>query len=638
MDVFVEPFVQAALAGGRRRDAGRRGAGAAGAQHGLRRRAGRRCARAARRRARSGRARHPVASLDELAGVARSSRPTAAVVASQGHYDEEALETLLRAGVPYVGPGRLPQAGRDSPAPARRKRRARRRGHAESGRTRPGGAGRAEVALSILAEIVQSPSARATRRPRPPPPCDDAVDRCCGMSVDVASARQTAEITASVYYFCCARAARGSSRRRRHIRRPPMTNAAALHDRFRDAGSSSRGVRDGAPDHARAREAAADRGPAGVGKTESAKVLAEVLGTELIRLQCYEGLDAMSALYEWNYPRQMLHARLERNRRASLEEREARSSASNSCSSGRCSRRSRATDRPCCSSTKSTGQTKRSRRFSSKCSPNGRSRSPSSGHPRPAQAARDPHQQSHARAVRRAAPALPVPLAAVSVARPGDRDPRRAESRAVGAAAPDRAAHAGAARPAAAEGARRGREPRLGDGADEPAPRSPRARTLAQTLGCVLKVHEDHAVCTTTSRARADAGRRPGPLESGGYSLGTDFGFGSVSRRAVDVPFASLPENLVAFGADPAPRHGFRSGLVSSHDAARRPRHRRACRPAVGPPRASRDPERQRCRRTVFDQAFDAFFFPAAAALRLEQMPSSRREPGRTPTAERSRC
>ena len=44
-------------------------------------------------------------------------------------------------------------------------------------------------------------------------------------------------------------------------------------------------------------------GPAGVGKTESAKVLAEVLGTDLIRLQCYEGLDAMAALYEWNYPR-----------------------------------------------------------------------------------------------------------------------------------------------------------------------------------------------------------------------------------------------------------------------------------------------------------------------------------------------
>ena len=64
-------------------------------------------------------------------------------------------------------------------------------------------------------------------------------------------------------------------------------------------------------------------GPAGVGKTESAKVLAEVLGTRLIRLQCYEGLDAMAALYEWNYPRQMLHARLSETEGSSVEQREA---------------------------------------------------------------------------------------------------------------------------------------------------------------------------------------------------------------------------------------------------------------------------------------------------------------------------
>jgi MoxR-like ATPase len=51
-------------------------------------------------------------------------------------------------------------------------------------------------------------------------------------------------------------------------------------------------------------------GEAGVGKTEVAKVLAEALGRPLIRLQCYEGLDAAAALYEWNYPRQMLEIRL----------------------------------------------------------------------------------------------------------------------------------------------------------------------------------------------------------------------------------------------------------------------------------------------------------------------------------------
>ena len=51
-------------------------------------------------------------------------------------------------------------------------------------------------------------------------------------------------------------------------------------------------------------------GEAGVGKTEVAKVLAHTLDTPLIRLQCYEGLDASTALYEWNYARQILHIRM----------------------------------------------------------------------------------------------------------------------------------------------------------------------------------------------------------------------------------------------------------------------------------------------------------------------------------------
>src|SRR5882762_10797571 len=51
-------------------------------------------------------------------------------------------------------------------------------------------------------------------------------------------------------------------------------------------------------------------GEAGVGKTEIAKVLAVALGRRLIRLQCYEGLDIASAVYEWNYPRQMIEIRL----------------------------------------------------------------------------------------------------------------------------------------------------------------------------------------------------------------------------------------------------------------------------------------------------------------------------------------
>jgi MoxR-like ATPase len=51
-------------------------------------------------------------------------------------------------------------------------------------------------------------------------------------------------------------------------------------------------------------------GEAGVGKTEIAKVVARVLDRELVRLQCYEGLDIASAVYEWNYPRQMIEIRL----------------------------------------------------------------------------------------------------------------------------------------------------------------------------------------------------------------------------------------------------------------------------------------------------------------------------------------
>ena len=61
-------------------------------------------------------------------------------------------------------------------------------------------------------------------------------------------------------------------------------------------------------------------GEAGVGKTEAAKSLALVLDTPLVRLQCYEGIDAAEALYEWNYPRQLLSIRLADSRGAPLAE------------------------------------------------------------------------------------------------------------------------------------------------------------------------------------------------------------------------------------------------------------------------------------------------------------------------------
>lgn len=61
-------------------------------------------------------------------------------------------------------------------------------------------------------------------------------------------------------------------------------------------------------------------GEAGVGKTQSAAALAEYLDTPLIRLQCYEGIDAAEALYEWNYPRQLLAIRVAEARGAGIEE------------------------------------------------------------------------------------------------------------------------------------------------------------------------------------------------------------------------------------------------------------------------------------------------------------------------------
>ncbi len=63
-------------------------------------------------------------------------------------------------------------------------------------------------------------------------------------------------------------------------------------------------------------------GHAGLGKTEVAKVLAAMLGTRLIRLQCYEGLDVSSAVYEWNYQKQLLAIKIQERTEQSVEEKE----------------------------------------------------------------------------------------------------------------------------------------------------------------------------------------------------------------------------------------------------------------------------------------------------------------------------
>lgn len=63
-------------------------------------------------------------------------------------------------------------------------------------------------------------------------------------------------------------------------------------------------------------------GPAGVGKTEIAKVMAKALDSELIRLQCYEGLDSSHAIYEWNYQHQLLHLKMEEQSDKSTKEKQ----------------------------------------------------------------------------------------------------------------------------------------------------------------------------------------------------------------------------------------------------------------------------------------------------------------------------
>ena len=91
-------------------------------------------------------------------------------------------------------------------------------------------------------------------------------------------------------------------------------------------------------------------GPAGTGKTQLAKSVAEMTGARLIRLQCYEGLDESKALYEWNYKKQLLRIQAERNDAAAVVggDRGPTSSPTSSCSPARCSRPSGPTTPSCC--------------------------------------------------------------------------------------------------------------------------------------------------------------------------------------------------------------------------------------------------------------------------------------------------
>jgi xanthine dehydrogenase accessory factor len=156
-----------------------------------------------------------VVTLDALQSVLPEGGPggadLAAVVASQGHYDEQALESLLRCNVPYVGL----VASRQRGATVRALLDA--NGVPDTTRIRNpagldlGARTPAEVALSILAEIVQLGPSGAPAQAKTLPTVSavaaqptGAVDPVCGMQVEIATARHTAEMDGHVYYFCCA--------------------------------------------------------------------------------------------------------------------------------------------------------------------------------------------------------------------------------------------------------------------------------------------------------------------------------------------------------------------------------------------------------------------------------------------------
>ena len=154
-----------------------------------------------------------VVALDALGTILQAGGPDqAAVVASQGHYDEQALESILKGGVPYVGL----VASRTRGAAVRALLEASGVPGVETIRNpaglKLGARTPPEVALSILAEIVQTrPDGAAARAPAgaaaaplatTPAPAF-ALDPVCGMRVDVATARHIAEVDGSVYFFCC---------------------------------------------------------------------------------------------------------------------------------------------------------------------------------------------------------------------------------------------------------------------------------------------------------------------------------------------------------------------------------------------------------------------------------------------------
>ena len=365
----------------------------------------------------------------------------ALVVASHGRGEEPALTAALRLGVPYVGLIASRIRGAGGARLARRHRRAAQPG-AQPGRAGHRRRGRAaEIALSVLAELVAERRAAERHAPRRRCPAT-AVDPVCGMTVAAVDSSPHVDRRRRRRPGSAAPAAGPpSSRTRPGMPLPPER----LADAGRGARRAEEEVRPRIPDVAALAAALDDvdyladpglatalflavrlpqplllEGEPGVGKTEAAKALARVLDTPLYRLQCFEGIDAAEALYEWNHPRQLLGIRLAEARGAPLAEDDlfgagvpaAPAAAAGDRAPGPAAGRAAARrDRP--------GR-RRVRGVHLRGAGRGRGDRAGAGHhPGGPPAGRRPHLEPDPRPARRADPPLPLPLDRLPGARSG---------------------------------------------------------------------------------------------------------------------------------------------------------------------------------------------------------------------------
>ena len=275
-------------------------------------------------------------------------------------------------------------------------------------------------------------------------------------------------------------------------------------------------------------------GPAGVGKTESAKVLAEVLDTRLIRLQCYEGLDAMSALYEWNYPRQMLHARLSETSGASFEQREAEIFSDTYLLKRPLLEALTQDQSPVLLIDEVDRADEAFEAYLLEVLAEWQVTIPELGTIR---ASHRPHVILTSNRTRELSDALRRRCLFLWLPYPSlDQEMEILRARVPGLSErlADRIAHL----MQVLRGLPLQKAPGVAESLDWAMALMSLhrehldTRTLEQTLGCVLKVHEDRAVVEAHRQAIAPyLSDSPPPVEAGGYGLDTDFGIGSVTRR-----------------------------------------------------------------------------------------------------------